>query len=117
METKKESFYKSEHERLLKLAVDKLYNDYVGGEENHYLDNDERYFNFTEESLIDTITNDLLKEKDYVRLENSVWVLEAKHIRFMGKKRVREIVEHRVKFRHNKESWCFENCKKVWKGN
>lgn len=117
METKKESFYKTEHEKLLKLAVDKLYNDYVGGEENHYLDNDERYFNFTEESLIDDITNDLLKEKDYVRLENSVWVLEAKHIRFMGKKRVREIVEHRVKFRHNKEGWCFENCKKVWKGN
>ena len=110
-----ESFYKSEHERLLKRAVDKLYNDYVGGEENHYLDYDERYFNFTEDSLIETITDELLKTKDYVRLENSVFVLEAKHIRFMGKQRVREIVEHRVKYRHEKEGWIFENCDKVFK--
>ena len=116
METRKESFYKTENERLLKLAIDKIYNDYVGGEENHYLDYNERYFNFDEASLIDTITNEILREKDYLRLENSIYVLEAKHIRFMGEKRVREIVEHRVKFRHNKEGWCFENCKNVYKG-
>lgn len=110
----KTNFYKNDNERMLKLAIDKLYNDYVGGEENHYLDYDERYFNFTEDSLIETITKELLTAKDYVELENSINVLEAKHIRFMGAKRVREIVEHRVKFRHVKEGWCFEDCKKVY---
>ena len=44
----KESFYKNDNERVIKLAIDNLYNDYVGGEENHYLDHNERYFNFTE---------------------------------------------------------------------
>jgi len=113
---KKPSFYKSEHERLLKSAVDKLYNDYVGGEENHYLDCDERYFNFTEQSLIETITKEIMRAEKYVELEDSLYVLEAKHIHFMGKKRVKEIVEHRVKYRHQKEGWCFEDCKKVYKG-
>jgi len=115
MEAKKESFYKNDNERLVKWAVDKLYNDYVGGEENHYLDNDERYFNFTEESLIDIITQEILKTRDILWTENG-YGLEAKHVRFVGKERIREIVEHRVKFRHNKEGWCFENCKKVFKG-
>lgn len=41
----KQSFYKTLEEKLLKLAVDKFYNDYVGGEENHFLDHNERYFN------------------------------------------------------------------------
>lgn len=113
MENKKESFYKTFEEKLLKMAVDHYYNDYVGGEENHYLDCEERYFNFTEESLIETITNEILKEKYQIWLENG-WAIEAKHIRFIGKERVREIVDHRVKFRHNKEGWCFENCTKVW---
>lgn len=111
----KESFYKNDNERLLKLAIDKIYNDYVGGEENHYLDYDERYFNFTEESLIDTITNALLKEKRALWLDNG-YAIEPKHIRFIGATRVKEIVDHRVKFRHNKEGWCFENCEKVYRG-
>ena len=110
----KESFYKNTNERLLKLAIDKIYNDYVGGEENHYLDYDERYFNFTEESLIDTITHELTREKRQLFLDNG-FVIEAKHIRFIGKERIKEIVDHRVKFRHNKEGWCFENCDNVYK--
>lgn len=103
----KQSFYKTFEEKLLKLAVDKFYNDYVGGEENHWLDNNERYFNFTEDSLIKTIIDEILKEKNYIWLDNG-FALEAKHIRFIGKARVSEIVEHRVKFRHNKEGWEWE---------
>lgn len=102
----KESFYKNENERYIKWAVDKLYNDYVGGEENHWLDTGERYFNFTEDSLIETITNEILKTKNVLWLENGLGV-EAKHVRFVGKKRVAEIVEHRVKFRHSNDRWLF----------
>lgn len=110
----KQSFYRNDNERMIKLAVDKLYNDYVGGEENHYLDYHERYFNFTEQSLIETITKELLQEKKVVWLDNG-FGLESKHIRFVGKERLHEIVEHRVKFRHGKEIWIFENCKKIFK--
>jgi len=107
IEEVKESFYKNENEHYIKWAVDKLYNDYVGGEENHWLDTGERCYGFTEDSLIKTITDEILKTKSVLWLENGLGV-EAKHIRFVGKKRVAEIVEHRVKHRRNKEGWIFE---------
>lgn len=110
----KPTFYKNSNEMLLKLAVDKLYNDYVGGEENHFLDHQERYFNFTEDSLIETITSDILREDQQLWLENG-GAIEPKHVRFIGEKRIKEIVAHRVKFRHEKEGWCFEKCTKVYK--
>ena len=97
------------------MAVDYIYNDYVGGEENHYLDHDERYFNFTEDTLIDTIYKELMSKEGFLFLENG-FVIEAKHIRFVGSQRLKEIVEHRVKYRHKKEGWCFENCENVFKG-
>lgn len=103
----KTSFYKTFEEKLVKLAIDKFYNDYVGGEENHYLDTGERCFNFTEESLIETIETELLKAEKYIWLDNG-YVLEAKHIRFIGKQRIHELVSHRVSFRHNKEGWEWE---------
>ena len=103
----KESFYKNDNERYIKWAVDKLYNDYVGGEENHWLDTGERCYGFTEDSLIKTITDEIIKTKSVIWLDNGLGV-EAKHIRFVGKKRLAEIVEHRVKHRHNKEGWIFE---------
>ena len=103
----KQSFYKTFEEKLVKLAIDTIYNDYVGGEENHYLDTGERYFNFTEESLIEIINDRLLKEKNYIWLDNG-FVLEAKHIRFIGKARINELVTHRVQYRHNKEGWEWE---------
>lgn len=110
----KPSFYKNSNEMLLKLAVDKLYNDYVGGEENHFLDHQERYFNFTEKSLIEDISKEILTAKNLLWLENG-GAIEAKHVRFIGEKRIKEIVEHRVKYRHKKEGWCFEGCTKVFK--
>ena len=107
MENKKESFYKTFEEKLVKCAIDTIYNDYVGGEENHYLDTGERYFNFTEESLIEIINDRLLKEKKYIWLDNGM-TLESKHIRFIGKTRINELVTHIVQYRHNKEGWEWE---------
>ena len=102
----KQSFYKTWEEKLLRGAVDKYYNDYVGGAENHYLDEDEKP-SFTEKELIEIISNRITKEEKYIWLDNGL-VLEAKHIRFIGKVRINEIVDHRVKFRHNKEGWLWE---------
>ena len=104
----KPSFYKSFEERLIKSAVDYLYNEYVGGEENHWLDHGERYYNFDEKELCDLILERLLTEKHHLWLEDG-FAIESKHIRFVGKQRVSEIVNHRVEFRHNKEGWEWEN--------
>lgn len=108
MEQIKERFYKTPHEAKLKLAIDKIYNDYIGGDENAMMDGEE-YNAWTEETLIDQITKEILSETNYLDLEDTWEVLEAKHVRFMGEKRVREIVEHRVQVRHSKEGkWAWE---------
>ncbi len=108
MEQIKERFYKTPHEAKLKLAIDKIYNDYIGGDENAMMDGEE-YIAWTEETLIDQITKAILSETNYLELEDTWEVLEAKHVRFMGEKRVREIVEHRVQVRHSKEGkWAWE---------
>ena len=108
MTNTKPSFYKTMHEKMLAICVDKEYNDMIGGNENALLDG-EKYYAWTEEELIEYITGQFMTAKRYIELEDSWAVLEAKHIRFMGKKRVREIVEYRVKTRHEKEGkWEWE---------
>ena len=107
MEQTKAKFYKTPHETKLKYVVDYFYNEYIGGSENAKLSGDE-YHAWTEPELIEQITADILKEKDFLHLEDSWEVLEAKHVRFMGEKRVREIVEHRVQFRHQQYRWDWE---------
>lgn len=105
--TAKTSFYKTEHERMLKSCIDKVYNDEIGGNENAMWDGNE-YTAWTEENLINYIVEYFMTKK-YLELEDSWEVLEGKHIRFMGKQRVHEIVEHRVKYRHEKEGkWKWE---------
>ena len=107
--TKKESFYKTHEEKLLARAVDYMYNWAIGGNENDMLDGNE-YHAWKEDELIYSIIDDILSCRTYLEIENSWEVLEAKHIRFMGKERVREIVTHRVQFRHTKEgNWLWEN--------
>ena len=108
MEQTKAKFYKTPHETKLKYVVDYFYNEYIGGSENAKLSGDE-YHAWTEPELIEQITADILKEKDFLHLEDSWEVLEAKHVRFMGEKRVREIVEHRTQYRHQQYSWEWEN--------
>lgn len=106
--TNKQSFYKTFEEKKLKKVVDYFYNMYIGGSENALLDNDD-YRAWTEANLINEIKTSILSEKYYLHLEDSLEVLEAKHVRFMGEKRVTEIVEHRVKFRHESDGlWTWE---------
>lgn len=103
----KEKFYKTPHEVMLKKVVDFYYNNYIGGSENAKLDGDE-YHAWTEPELIEKITEDILQETDSLQMEDTLMRMEAKHVRFMGKKRVHEIVEHRVQFRHLKYAWEWE---------
>lgn len=102
------SFYKTTHEKIVSMVVDRFYNDEIGGRENHYLDTHEM-MPITEEDLVELITKEITSCKTTLWTESG-WGLEAKHIRFIGKERIKEIVAHRVAYRHNKEgNWVWEN--------
>lgn len=104
----KESFYKTFHEKMVAQIVDKFYNDEIGGRENHFYDTHEM-LPITEEELTAEIV-DMITSCKTVLWTESGFGLEAKHIRFMGKKRIEEIVKHRVDYRHTKEgTWVWEN--------
>ena len=104
----KESFYKSFHEKLVAKIVDHHYNDEIGGRENHYLDTGEM-LPITEEQLVAYIVRYITTCKTVLWTESG-YGLEAKHIRFMGKERITEIVKHRVAVRHKKDgAWIWEN--------
>lgn len=106
--TQKTSFYRTFEEKELAGVVDYFYNEFIGGSENAKMDGNE-YTAWTEKELMETIKAMILKEKRFLRIENSNMLLEAKHVRFMGEKRVTEIVEHRVQFRHKKDGrWDWE---------
>ena len=106
--TKKESFYKTLDEKLLRAVVDSFYNDEIGGNENAMLDGGD-YFAWKEDDLIDYIAKAILSARVPLQIEDTLFCLEPKHVRFMGGSRVWEIVEHRVKYRHRKEGpWEWE---------
>ena len=93
-------------EKQLVRAIDKLYNDYVGYNEIAYLDGDmERFKPFTLEWLIDTITSEIVNNEHYLELEESFEVLEAKHIRFLGKDNIKALVTGVCMRRKNEERW------------
>ena len=105
---KKESFYRTFEEKMLKRAIDKIYNDEIGGNENACMDGHE-YYAWEEGELIDWIVTAILTAEEPLELEDSLMMLEPKHIRFIGTKRVTEIVDHRVKYRHTREGqWEWE---------
>lgn len=95
-------------QRMLLKVIDKFYNDQIGWNENALLDGEE-YKAWTEEELIEYITDSILSEKDYLEMENTWDVLEAKHIRFLSKERIRLIVTGVVIRRHAEEGkWEWE---------
>ena len=67
------------------------YNDLIGGNENSYLDGEE-FYPYTLEELVEDITNTILTSKEYLEIENSKMVVEQKHIRFLGKDFIRNLV-------------------------
>lgn len=101
----KTSFYKTLEERLLAHAVDSDFNSLFGGAENHYLDTGETTEVNIENYKADLV-NELLGATCPIECEvgDDYYYLEPKHIRFMGRARVTEIVNHRVDYRLSKDN-------------
>ena len=103
------NFYRTNEEKMLAKVVDRFYEDEIECNENALQDGDS-YTAWTEPDFINYVVEEVLKEQKYLRLSwaNHI-VLEAKHIRFMGAERVREIVTHRIQYLHNKDGqWMWE---------
>lgn len=95
------------YEKLFKRCLRSLYNDYIGWSENAYMDGN-TYTAYTEQSLINTIYKEVITA-DYLNVEDSWEVMEAKHIRFLGKTKVLQMITEYVKMRHKKEGkWEWE---------
>ena len=96
------------HEQKLLRAIDKIYNDEIGFNENAFYDGSD-YHAWKEEDLIKHIVYSILIEPNYLELEDSWEVLEAKHVRFLGKEAVEYITFGRVHSRHQSEGkWVWE---------
>ena len=93
--------------QLLKV-VDHEYNDYIGGDENAMMDGNE-YHPWTLEELIDVITNNITESDDYLEMEDTCEVVEAKHFRFLGKERIKALVTGRCYARKQEDGkWMWE---------
>ena len=94
--------------RQLRRVIDCYYNDYIGGDELAMQDGEE-YHAWTLEELVDDITNEITNARGYLKMEDSLYGVEAKHFRFLGKEGIRSIVLGRCTRRHIEDKgWLWE---------
>ena len=96
----KESFYKTDKEILLAQVVDRIHNDETNHREIHYIDIDEK-LPITEEELVQIAMCEIPKPRTTLWTEHG-YNIGSKRTNVIGKKRVTEIVEHRVKIQEIK---------------
>lgn len=103
----KESFYKTLDEKILARIISGYYAEIVVEDENAFADEGKdkcNYFTKPEE-IVPYVLGRILKNCNrniWAEHNDELWALEAKHLRFMGKKRIEEIVNHRVAFMFEK---------------
>lgn len=105
------------NERTLRAIICDMRNEIIGGFENTALDYDEEecekiwpLASRTKEVVVDEIMSMIFNGNDkYVSSSTRPITLEKKHLRFMGKKFIRELVEDRVEADYKKNGWNFPN--------
>ena len=102
------------NEKMVRRIIIGLRNEYVGGFENMLLDYGEDgmkemgYTLPTREEVIEYIYNEIMGgNDDYIYCPNECWGIEKKHIKFMGEKFIRELIEDRVDHDINKNGWAW----------
>lgn len=96
----KESFYKTDKEIILAQVVDRIHNNETNRKEIHYIDIDEK-LPITEEELVQIAMCEIPKPRTTLWTEHG-YNIGSKRASVIGKKRVTEIVEHRVKIQEIK---------------
>ena len=96
--------------RQLLSVINNQYNEIIGGAENACMDGNE-FHPWTPEELIEDIT-DTITTQEYLQIEDSWELVEAKHFRFLSKDNIRAMVAGRVMARHEEDhGWLWEKRK------
>lgn len=102
-------------EKVLRAIIADWRNYYVGCFENAYLDNGEEdfikmYGYVTKQKIIELVYYEIANgTKPFVQSPTRMLALEKKHLRFMGKKFIEELIEDRIEADYNKNGWDFPN--------
>ena len=102
-------------ERMLRAIICDMRNEFIGGFENMTYDCSEeeceKYWplkNRTKESAVNTILSQIIGGKDkYIQSPQRPIALEKKHLKFMGKQFIKELIEDRVEADYQKHGWDF----------
>ena len=98
------------NERLLRSIIIDLRNELIGGWENAYLDDTNYPKNYTKEDAVNDLYHSIMDgDTKYVRSSMRNLAIERKHLRFMGSKFIRELIEDRVEADYRKNGWAFPN--------
>jgi len=105
----------SYNEKQVRRLIVGFRNDYVGGLENAYLDNGEEEFLNTYgvikvKDIEDYIYDELINGNEKIVYHpTDGWGVEKKHIKFLGKDFIEELIHNRVMYDYNKNGWEFPN--------
>jgi hypothetical protein len=105
----------TKHERLLRKIICDIRNDYVGGFENMMMDYDKEQLKElmpngfpTREEVIEYIYREVMCGNEKIlRSPLDIYAIEKKHIKFMGEKFVRELIEDRVDYDIQHNGWIW----------
>ena len=84
----------------------------IGGYENSYLDEGDEfpYKGLTKEDFVEEIYDRVISDKeDYLCSPVEDYAIEKKHIRFMGKENIKNLIEELVEEDYKKNGWRFPN--------
>lgn len=104
-------------EKMLRHIIIGMRNEIIGGFSNTYCDygeeQAEEYWPLkdrTKENVVDNILSQILNGKGrYISSPVDMTALEKKHIKFMGKAFVKELIEDRVEYDYQHGGWDFPN--------
>ena len=101
-------------EQILKKIIIREMNELVGGYENTYTDDPKEFYNcnldkLTKNDVIESIYYEIMKGTSPVLMIGCGWGIERKHIKFLGKKFVKALIEQCVNNDYHKHGWLFPN--------
>lgn len=104
-------------EKMLRKIICDMRDEIVGGFSNTYNDygeeKAEKFWplkNRTKENVVENILGQIFNGSNrYIQSPLDMIALEKKHIKFMGKAFIKELVEDRVEYDYNHNGWDFPN--------
>lgn len=106
------------NERMLRSIIIDMRNELIGSTENHYCDCSDEFetgkdydpVKLTKQWAVDTLYGWVMNGNDkWLQSPMRNIAMERKHIKFMGRRFIRELIEDRVEYDYRKHGWAFPN--------